>query len=127
MSGEFKRYLVSSFNADLIIPIYSVLLPLLAIGLVSLAGCARASETVVREQAAAEFACADYALEVQEVGPEEYRASGCGRELIYACHRPLRGTLSASTAGEPAAARGEAEEGGFGNAGDEPTECSHRP
>ncbi|MGA2873975.1 MAG: MFS transporter [Nitrososphaerales archaeon] len=30
MSGEFKRYLVSSFNADLIIPIYSVLLPLLA-------------------------------------------------------------------------------------------------
>lgn len=30
MSGEFKRHLVSSFNADLIIPIYSVLLPLLA-------------------------------------------------------------------------------------------------
>ena len=30
MSGEFKRNLVSSFNADLIIPIYSVLLPLLA-------------------------------------------------------------------------------------------------
>jgi MFS family permease len=30
MSGEFKRHLVSSFSADLIIPIYSVLLPLLA-------------------------------------------------------------------------------------------------
>jgi hypothetical protein len=30
MSGEFKRHLVSTFNADLIIPIYSVLLPLLA-------------------------------------------------------------------------------------------------
>jgi MFS family permease len=33
MSGEFKRNLVSSFNADLIIPIYSVLLPLLAYNL----------------------------------------------------------------------------------------------
>src|SRR5580700_11296339 len=95
-----------------------VLLLLPVIGLAGLAGCARASETVVREQAAAEFACADYALEVQEVGPEEYRASGCGRELIYACHRPQRGTPSASAASDPAVARGEAEEGAFGNAGD---------
>jgi MFS family permease len=30
MSGEFNRYLVSSFNADLILPLYSVFLPLLA-------------------------------------------------------------------------------------------------
>ena len=45
----------------------------------------RASETAVREQASAAFACADYALTVVEIGPDVYRASGCGQELIYAC------------------------------------------
>ena len=65
-----------------------------AFGLVSLAGCVRPTEGWVREQAAAAFSCADYALHVEEVGPEVYRASGCGRELIYAC-RPV-------TSGEPA-------------------------
>jgi hypothetical protein len=59
----------------------------LALGLSGLAGCVRASEGVVREQAAAAFACAEYALEVEEVGPDEYRASGCGQALIYTCHR----------------------------------------
>jgi hypothetical protein len=48
-------------------------------------GCVRAAETTVREQASAAFACADYALSVVEVGPDVYRASGCGQELIYAC------------------------------------------
>lgn len=48
-------------------------------------GCVRAAETTVREQASAAFACADYALTVVEVGPDVYRASGCGQELIYAC------------------------------------------
>jgi hypothetical protein len=85
------------------------------------AGCVRASESVVREKAAAAFSCAEYALDVEEIGPEEYRASGCGRELIYACHRPLRGGTSSPSAGEPA------QEGELGNAGDEPTECSRRP
>jgi hypothetical protein len=54
--------------------------------LAALAGCVRASEGMVREQAAAAFRCADYALQVEEVAPEVYRASGCGQELIYACH-----------------------------------------
>jgi hypothetical protein len=59
---------------------------LAAFGLVVLAGCVRASEGTVREKAASDFACADYALTVVEVGPDVYRASGCGQELIYACH-----------------------------------------
>jgi hypothetical protein len=59
-----------------------------ALGSLALAGCARAAEGVVRDQAAAAFSCADYALHVEEVGPDVYRASGCGRELIYAC-RPV--------------------------------------
>jgi hypothetical protein len=58
---------------------------LLAIGLLGAAGCARPAESKVRDQAAAAFDCADYALHVEEVGPDEYRASGCGQELIYAC------------------------------------------
>jgi hypothetical protein len=61
---------------------------LAALGSLALAGCARAAEGVVRDQAAAAFSCADYALQVEEVGPDVYRASGCGRELIYAC-RPV--------------------------------------
>lgn len=56
---------------------------------VGLSGCVRASEGVVRDKAANDFACADYALTVVEVGPDVYRASGCGQELIYAC-RPTR-------------------------------------
>ena len=67
---------------------------LAVLGLLSLTGCVRASESVVREQAATAFSCADYALHVEEVGPDLYRASGCGRQGIYACH-PV-------TSGEPA-------------------------
>ena len=58
---------------------------LAALVLLASGGCVRASETTVREQASAAFACADYALTVVEVGPDVYRASGCGQELIYAC------------------------------------------
>lgn len=54
-------------------------------GLLCGAGCVRASETTVRDKAAADFSCAQYALTVVEVGPDIYRASGCGQELIYAC------------------------------------------
>jgi hypothetical protein len=60
-------------------------LALAAIGLLGCVGCVRVAETTVREQAANDFACADYALSVVEVGPDVYRASGCGQELIYAC------------------------------------------
>jgi hypothetical protein len=56
-----------------------------AIALLGSVGCVRVSETTVREKAAADFACADYALTVVEVGPDVYRATGCGQELIYAC------------------------------------------
>ncbi|MFT3769106.1 MAG: hypothetical protein QM820_27005 [Minicystis sp.] len=56
-----------------------------AFGLLGLTGCVRVAETTVREQAASAFACADYALTVVEVGPDVYRATGCGQELIYAC------------------------------------------
>jgi hypothetical protein len=62
-----------------------------AVGIIVLAGCVRSTEGLVRERAASEFACADYALEVEEVGPDVYRASGCGQELIYAC-RPTVAT-----------------------------------
>jgi hypothetical protein len=58
---------------------------LVVLGLLGAAGCVRPAEGVVRDQAAAAFACADYAMQVEEVGPDEYRASGCGQELIYAC------------------------------------------
>lgn len=60
-------------------------LVLASLGLLSLAGCVRDTEAVVRDQAAATFRCADYALRVEEVGPDVYRASGCGQALIYAC------------------------------------------
>jgi hypothetical protein len=87
----------------------------LALGLLALsagAGCFRAGEGIVRVQAAAAFSCADYALDVQEVGPEVYRASGCGQELIYACQpidrrpghgraRPVDGEDVADTASDP--------------------------
>ena len=61
------------------------------LGLLPLSACVRVSETTVREKAANEFACAHYALTVVEVGPDVYRATGCGQELIYACQptRPL--------------------------------------
>lgn len=51
----------------------------------SVMGCVRATEGAVRDAAAHDFACADYALTVTEVGPDVFRASGCGQELIYAC------------------------------------------
>lgn len=60
-----------------------------AFGLLGCVGCVRVAETTVREQAASEFACTDYALTVVEVGPDLYRASGCGQEVIYAC-QPTR-------------------------------------
>jgi hypothetical protein len=55
------------------------------LALFALAGCVRNAEGIVREQAASAFRCADYALHVEEVGPDVYRAAGCGQELIYAC------------------------------------------
>jgi hypothetical protein len=58
---------------------------LAAFGLFALTGCVRATEGLVREHAAAAFSCADYALHVEEVAPDVFRASGCGQELIYAC------------------------------------------
>jgi hypothetical protein len=60
-----------------------------AVGIIVLAGCVRGTEGLVRERAASDFACADYALQVEEVGPDVYRASGCGQELIYACRPAL--------------------------------------
>jgi hypothetical protein len=54
-------------------------------GVLLSAGCVRVPEGTVREQAAEAFSCAHYALTVVEVGPDLYRATGCGQELIYAC------------------------------------------
>jgi hypothetical protein len=71
-----------------------------AFGLLGCVGCVRVGETTVREQASHDFACAHYALSVVEVGPDVYRATGCGQELIYAC-TPV-----------PAAASEESEEAG---------------
>jgi hypothetical protein len=91
-----------------------------AVGIVWLAGCVRGAEGLVRERAASDFACADYALHVEEVGPDVYRASGCGQELIYAC-RPARARRHAH--GE-AAAPSEDE---FSDAAQEaPMECARR-
>lgn len=73
---------------------------LVACGLLVCSGCVRSSETMVREQAASAFACADYALRIVEVGPDVYRASGCGQELIYAC-APSKPTHEEQTAEEP--------------------------
>ncbi len=93
---------------------------LAAFGLLGLAGCVRATEGMVREQAASTFACADYALQVEEVGPDVYRASGCGQELIYACHPTApRAVPAATPAGPP-------EE--VADIGDAPVmECARRP
>jgi hypothetical protein len=91
-----------------------------AFGLLSLTGCVRAAEGVVREQAASAFACADYALHVEEVGPDVYRAAGCGQELIYAC-RPTAPRTSAQ-----AARATEATE--IADVGDDAVmECERRP
>lgn len=93
---------------------------LAAFGLLALTGCVRAAEGIVREQAASTFACADYALHVEEVGPDEYRASGCGQELIYAC-RPTAAQQHAR-AGSPHETREPAD------VGDESVmECARRP
>jgi len=48
-------------------------------------------------QAAAAFSCAEYALEVEEIGPDVYRASGCGMQQIYAC-RPVQHPSSGTPA-----------------------------
>lgn len=58
---------------------------IVVLGLSLVAGCVRVTEGAVRDQAASDFACADYALTVVEIGPDVYRATGCGQELIYAC------------------------------------------
>jgi hypothetical protein len=73
-----------------------------AFGLLALTGCVRAAEGVVRDQAASAFACADYALHVEEVGPDVYRAAGCGQELIYACHPTAPSSPQAARGGEVA-------------------------
>jgi len=49
-------------------------------------GCSGVMESKVRTVAAKTFSCADYAVDVTEVGPYLYRAAGCQQELIYACH-----------------------------------------
>jgi hypothetical protein len=79
-----------------------------AFGLLALTGCVRASESVVREQAASAFACADYALDVEEVGPDVYRAAGCGQELIYACHPTVTHSPAVSGARADADVRDDA-------------------
>ncbi len=90
---------------------------LAALGLLGLTGCVRATEGMVREQAASAFACADYALQVEEVGPDVYRAAGCGQELIYACHPTAPAPRSAAPVTEEAA-----------DIGDAPVmECARRP
>jgi hypothetical protein len=58
---------------------------LVVLGILALPACGRPAEGIVRDQAAAAFSCAEYALEVQEIGPDVYRAAGCGMEQIYAC------------------------------------------
>jgi hypothetical protein len=70
---------------------------LVVLGLLALPACARPSEGIVRDQAAVAFSCAEYALEVQEIGPDVYRATGCGMETIYACH-PVRPRSSGTPA-----------------------------
>ncbi len=44
----------------------------------------------------------DYALHVEEVSPDVYRASGCGQELIYACRPTARRGHRHAGAGEQA-------------------------
>jgi len=55
-------------------------------------GCFGGMETKVRTVAARTFQCADYAIEVSEVGPYVYRVSGCHQELVYEC-QPSEGLL----------------------------------
>jgi hypothetical protein len=96
------------------------------LGLLAGAGCVRASEGTVREMAGNAFNCADYALSVVEIGPDIYRASGCGQELIYAC-----APVSPGRAAAVRAARGDAPEEGaheIADAAEEPVmQCSRRP
>jgi hypothetical protein len=97
----------------------------LAFGLFAVTGCVRATEGMVREQAAAAFGCADYALDVEEIGPDEYRAAGCGKELIYAC-RPTMRVSAAGVAQPRRTPAGEPAE--VGNVGEESVmECARRP
>lgn len=56
-----------------------------AFGVLGCVGCVRATEGAVRDQAAGDLACIPYALTIVEVGPEVFRASGCGQEVIYTC------------------------------------------
>jgi hypothetical protein len=105
---------------------------LAAFGMLAFTGCVRAAEGVVREQAANAFACADYALHVEEVGPDVYRASGCGQELIYACRYD-----GAASGPKPRAAGGgadhdgaaeEADDQAFGNGARQAAiVCARRP
>ena len=100
----------------------------LALGLLGVAGCVRTAEGVVREQAAVAFSCADYALEVEEIGPEEYRASGCGQALIYTCHRPQGGPGHAYGHVPGQASTPEEDAPEVGNAGPEEARvCTRRP
>jgi hypothetical protein len=93
---------------------------LTAFGLLALTGCVRATEGLVREHAATAFSCADYALHVEEVAPDVFRASGCGQELIYAC-RPatVQHTRAAAEPAEPDEVADMASE--------TPMECARRP
>jgi hypothetical protein len=95
-----------------------------AAGIFALMGCVRGSETIVRERAATDFACADYALHVEEVGPDVYRASGCGQELIYACRPVTRGRRARAQA----PAGDDAEGDDFADtAAEATTVCARRP
>ena len=78
---------------------------LAAFGLVALTGCVRSAEGVVRERAASLFGCSEYALDIEEVGPDVYRAAGCGQELIYACHptAPSAAAVARAEVGDDAA------------------------
>jgi hypothetical protein len=93
-----------------------------AVGIIVLAGCVRGTEGLVRERAASDFACADYALEVEEVGPDVYRASGCGQELIYAC-RPAVVRRRVHREAEEA----ESDDEFSDRAQQPPMECARRP
>jgi len=95
---------------------------LAALGLLGLTSCVRATEGIVREQAAVSFACADYALQVEEIGPDVYRAAGCGQELIYTCHPSAPHVVRTSLPEPPR----ETEE--VADIGDAPVmECARRP
>ena len=61
-----------------------------ALALLASGGCVRPAERQVREVAVRAFNCADYALSVVEVGPDLFRVTGCGQELIYTCRPATR-------------------------------------